>query len=52
MLDTIFSGIFDTALTTIIAPSHFLLCIGVSLLIGLMLCVTTLWRCNYSQDHP
>ena len=50
MLDTIFSGIFDTALTTIIAPSHFLLCIGVSLLIGLILCVTTLWRCNYSKS--
>ncbi len=50
MLDTIFSGIFDTALTTIIAPSHFLLCIGVSLLIGLMLCATTLWRCNYSKS--
>ena len=50
MLDTIFSGIFDTALTTIIAPSHFLLCIGVSLLIGLILCDTTLWRCNYSKS--
>ena len=44
MLDTLFQGLFDTALTDTIAPGKFLLCVGVSLLLGLMLCAMTLWR--------
>ena len=50
MLDTIFRGVFDTELTTVIAPADFLLCVGVSLLIGLALCAMTLWRAKSSQS--
>lgn len=48
MLDSIFRGVFDTELTAVIAPADFLLCVGASLLIGLLLCAMTLWRMNSS----
>lgn len=35
----IFRGLFDTASTHVITPGSFLLCVGVSLVIGLMLCL-------------
>ena len=50
MLDTMFRGLFDTELTSVIAPGQFLLCIFVSLIIGLLLCGMTLWRANYSRS--
>lgn len=50
MLDTIFQGVFDTDLTSSIAPSNFLLCVGASLLIGLLLCAMMLWRANCSKS--
>lgn len=48
MLDSFFRGVFDTELTTVIAPTDFLLCVGVSLLIGLLLCAMTMWRAKSS----
>ena len=39
MLDTLFQGLLDTALTDPIAPGDFLLCVGTSLLLGLLLAV-------------
>ena len=48
MLDSIFRGVFDTELTRVIAPGDFLLCVGVSLLIGLLLCAMTMWRAKSS----
>ncbi len=50
MLDTIFQGLFDSSVTTLIAPADFLLCVGVSLVIGLALCAMTLWRTQYSRS--
>lgn len=50
MLDAIFNGIFDTALTRSIAPGQFLLCVAVSLALGLVLCAMTLWRANCSRS--
>lgn len=50
MLDTLFRGLFDTALTTTITPGAFVLCVGVSLLIGLLLCAMTLWRSNCTRS--
>lgn len=43
MLDTLFRGIFDTELTAVIALEQFLLCVGASLVIGLVLCTMMLW---------
>lgn len=37
MLNTIFKGIFDTDMTSVITVSDFLLCVGCALLIGLIL---------------
>ena len=50
MLDALFIGIFDTALTTTITPGAFVLCVGISLLIGLVLCAMTLWRSNCTRS--
>ena len=50
MLDSLFRGVFDTELTSVIAPADFLLCVGVSLLIGLLLCATTMWRIKSSAS--
>ena len=50
MLDTIFRGLFDTALTDTIAPGDFLLCVGVSLLLGLLLCAMTGWQARSSRS--
>ena len=50
MLDTLFQGLFDTALTDTIAPGDFLLCVGTSLLLGLLLCAMTMWRSGFSRS--
>lgn len=50
MLDTLFHGLFDTTLTDTIAPGDFLLCVGVSLLLGLLLCGMTMWRSRFSRS--
>lgn len=50
MLDSFFRGVFDTELTAVIAPADFLLCVGVSLLIGLLLCAMTMWRAKSSKS--
>lgn len=48
MLEVIFSGVFDNELITTIALWEFLLCVGASLVIGLMLSVMMLWRTRSS----
>lgn len=50
MLDTVFRGLFDTALTDTIAPGNFLLCVGVSLVLGLLLCTMTGWQSRSSRS--
>lgn len=50
MLDTVFRGLFDTTLTDIIHPLDFLLCVGVSLLLGLLLCAMTGWQSRSSRS--
>lgn len=48
MLEMIFNGVFDNELISTIALEEFLLCVGVSLVIGLILCVMMLWRTRTS----
>ncbi len=50
MLDIVFRGLFDTTLTDIIHPLDFLLCVGVSLLLGLLLCAMTGWQSRSSRS--
>lgn len=37
-------------MTNTIAPGAFLLCVGVSLILGLLLCAMTLWRSHFSRS--
>lgn len=48
MLDQLFTGLFDSATQTVIAPADFLLCLGVSLALGLLLALCYLWRSRSS----
>lgn len=50
MLDSIFRGLFDTDMTSIISASDFLLCIGCSLLIGLILAFGYMYRSRYTKS--
>lgn len=50
MLDSIFQGLFDTDMTSVISVSHFLLCIGVSLLIGLILAFGYMYRSRHTKS--
>lgn len=50
MLDTLFTGLFDASTAADITPGAFVLCVAVSLGIGLLLCVLTLWNTPYSKS--
>lgn len=48
MLNSFFQGIFDTQFTVVISVSKFLLCIGVTLILGLILAGVYTYRNRYS----
>lgn len=50
MLNSLFRGLFDTDMTQIISLSDFLLCIGCSLLIGLILAFGYMYRSRYTKS--
>lgn len=50
MLNTIFKGIFDTQYTELISVPEFLLCLGVSLVIGLVLALCYTYRNRYTKS--
>lgn len=50
MLDTLFRGLFDTDMTNVISVSDFLLCIGFSLLIGLLLAGVYMYRTRCTKS--
>lgn len=43
-MNWLFHGIFDSSFTTVIAPQDFLLCVGASLVVGLLLCGMCQWH--------
>lgn len=49
-MTSLFSGIFDTSTSTVIAPGYFLLCLGVSFLIGLWLADIYAYRSRHTQS--
>ena len=49
-MTSLFSGIFDTAATAVIDPGSFLLCIAVSLLVGLFLGWVYTYRNRYTKS--
>lgn len=50
MLNNLFKGLFDTDMTNVISVSDFLLCIGCSLLIGLILAFGYMYRSRYTKS--
>ncbi len=50
MLDSFFEGLFDSELVAVIDPKHFLLCIGVSLVVGLILSLSYMFRTRYTKS--
>ncbi len=50
MLNDFFKGIFDTELTTVIAPSDFLLCVGCALLCGIILTACFIFKTRYTRS--
>ena len=50
MLESFFQGIFDTHYVSVIDLSDFLLCLGVSLVIGLMLAGCAMFRSRYTKS--
>lgn len=50
MFHSFFQSVFDSALSSAATPAKFLLCMGTSLLIGLLLCVMMMWHSNFSKS--
>lgn len=50
MLTDLFKGMFDTDLTTVISVTDFLICLGVSLVIGLIMALAYMYRARYTKS--
>lgn len=50
MLDSFFKGLFDTDMTDLISLSDFLLCVGCSLALGLILAIGYMYRSRYTKS--
>lgn len=50
MQNIIFSGIFDTSMTTVIAPFDFLLCMGTALMAGFFLALVYTYKNKYTKS--
>ena len=49
-MDAIFKGIFDNELTQVISVQDFLLCLGVSLVLGLIMAAAYMWRNEHTKS--
>ncbi len=50
MLENLFKGLFDTELATVISVSDFLLCLGFSLVLGLIMAFSYMYRTRYTKS--
>lgn len=50
MYENIFKGLFDTELTTIISVGDFLLCMGISLITGILMALAYMYRTRYTKS--
>lgn len=50
MLESVFQGLFDTDMTSVISVTDFLLCMGCSLVIGLILALGYMYRSRYTRS--
>lgn len=50
MLENLFKGLFDTDLTAVISVTDFLLCLGSSLVIGILMAFAYMYRTRYTKS--
>ena len=50
MLENLFKGLFDTDLTAVISVTDFLLCLGTSLVIGILMAFAYMYRTRYTKS--
>ena len=50
MLENLFKGLFDTDLTVVISVTDFLLCLGASLIIGILMALAYMYRTRYTKS--
>ena len=50
MFEALFKGLFDSDLTTVISVGDFLLCLGWSLVLGLIMTLTYMFRTRYTKS--
>ncbi len=50
MFNNLFKGLFDSDITAIISVSDFLLCLGFSLILGLIMAFTYMYRTRYTKS--
>ncbi len=50
MLENLFRGLFDSSFTSVISVSDFLLCLGSSLVIGLIMAFAYMYRTRYTKS--
>lgn len=50
MLDTLFKGLFDTDLTTVISLTDFLVCVGFSLILGIIMALAYIYKTRYTKS--
>ena len=50
MLDNLFRGIFDGELSSVISVSNFMLCLGFSLVLGLIMAFAYMYRTHYTKS--
>ena len=50
MLENLFKGLFDTDLTTVISVTDFILCLGFSLVLGLVMAFSYMYRTRYTKS--
>ena len=49
-MEAIFKGVFDNELTQVITVENFLLCLGVSLVLGLVMAVAYMWKNDHTKS--
>ena len=50
MLENLFRGLFDSDLTSVISVTDFLLCLGFSLVLGLVMAFAYMYRTQYTKS--
>lgn len=50
MLNTLLKGVFDSSITSVISVSNFLLCVGLSLVLGIIMALSYTFKTRYTKS--